>query len=104
MNPKLNKSIIVLHISAVIYLLLGIGLFTILSDLVVHPVFMGFVVIGIGVFVEIVVGGLKNNKFWAWVTALIICGMYVFSLFIILGIIGLVGLLDKDVRTDFLKK
>ena len=60
--------------------------------------------IAIVIFVEIVIKSLKNNKFWAWVAGLIICGLYVPSLFIILGIIGLVGLLDKDVRKDFLKR
>ena len=106
MNPKLNKTIIILHISAVIYFLLGIAFLTILPKYVyiAGASFVALFSIGIGVFVEIVVNGLKNNKFWAWVAGLIICGLYVPSFFIILGIIGLIGLLDKDVRKDFLKK
>lgn len=106
MNPKLNKTIVVLHITAVIYFLLGIALLTIFPRYAYIPgaSFIALVSIGFGVFVEIIVNGLKNNKFWAWVAGLIICGLSVPSLFIILGIIGLIGLLDKDVRKDFLKK
>ena len=105
MNPKLNKTIIILHISAVIYFLLGIALLTVLSRYIRFGAsIIALVSIGMGVFVEIVIKGLKDNKFWAWVAGLIICGIYVPSLFIILGIIGLIGLLDKEVRKDFLKK
>lgn len=117
MNPKLNKTIIVLHISAVIYFLLGI-LFLIFPFLLVGEmgpetpdtfikmmwVFSGLFMIAMGVFIEIVVKSLKNNKFWAWIAGLIICGLYIPSIFIFLGIIGLIGLLDKDVRKDFLRK
>jgi len=107
MNPKLNKTIIVLHISAVIYFLLGIALLTltILPRYIPYGALLliALVSIAIGVFVEIIIKGLKDNKFWAWVAGLIISGLYVPSLFIILGIIGLIGLLDKEVRKDFLK-
>src|SRR3989338_6996541 len=113
-NPKLNKTIIVLHISAVIYFLLGI-IFLILpflsSDEIglgtftkILWIFIALLSIAMGIFIEIVIKSLKNNKFCAWVAGLIICGLYIPSLFIILGIIGLIGLLDKDVRKDFLKK
>jgi len=104
MNPKLNKTIIVLHISAVIYFLLGIALLTVLKYYIPFGAFIALISIGMGVFVEVIIKGLKDNKFWAWVAGLIICGLYVPSLFIILGIIGLIGLLDKEVRKGFLKK
>ena len=114
MNQKLGKTIIVLHISAVFYFLSGI-LFLILPfvlpNILEEEIFLTimFVItalfsIAIGIFVEIVIKSLKNNKFWAWVAGLIICGLYIPSLFIVLGVIGLIGLLDRDVRKDFLKK
>lgn len=113
MNQKLNKTIIVLHISAVIYLLAGVMLlifsFFLPSVLDGEPFFKTTFVlsavlsIAFGIFVEIVIKSLKKHKFWAWITGIIICGLYIPSIFIILGIIGLVGLLNKDVRTDFVK-
>jgi hypothetical protein len=57
-----------------IYLVFSIGL--LIS-------FLALVSIGIGVFVEIVINGLKKNKFWAWIAGLILCGGYVPSLFVI---------------------
>ena len=83
---------------------MSIALLTILSGYTRIVPFIALVSIGMGVFVEIVIKGLKDNKFWAWVSGLIICGFYIPSLFIILGIIGLIGLLNKEVRKDFLKK
>jgi hypothetical protein len=67
MNQKLKKTIIVLHISAVINFLLSIALLTILSGYTRIAPFIALVSIGMGVFVEIVIKGLKDNKFWAWV-------------------------------------
>ena len=114
MNQKLGKTIIVLHISTVVYVLSGILLLILPfllpnipeegTFLTIMLVFMALFSIAIGIFVEIVIKSLKNNKFWAWVAGLIICGLYIPSLFIVLGIIGLIGLLDRDVRKDFLKK
>ena len=110
MNPRLNKTIIVLHISAIIYFLIGIlpfllpGVIEEELFLKIIWIFMALFSIAIGIFIEIVITGLKNNKFWAWVAGLIICGIYVPSLLIALGIIGLIGLLDKDVRKNFLEK
>jgi len=103
-NPKLKKTIVVLHISAVIYILLGILLLTILADYFAGGFLLVFVSFGMAIFVEIVIKGLKQEKFWAWVTSVVICSIYIPSGFIIFGIIGLVGLLNKDVRKDFLKK
>src|SRR3989344_678736 len=103
MNPKLNKTIVVLHISAAIYLVLSI------ASLTVSPKYLPFLApyialfIGMGVFVEIVIKGLKDNKYWAWIAGLVVCGLYIPSIFIVCGIIGLIGLLNKEVRTDFFK-
>jgi len=112
MNPKLKKTIIVLHISAIIYFLLGFFFLSFFLEFTRKPLFflvsIPFIMlvlffIGIGVFIEIIIKGLKDNKFWSWVASLIICGLYIPSLFIILGIIGLSGLLNKETRKNFLK-
>ena len=110
MNPKLKKTIIVLHISAILYFLAGIGSFALLIYLskevlvsYILSVVTAFSII-IGIFVEIVVSELKEGKLWAWVAAVILCMTYLLSIFIILGIIGLVGLLHEDVRNDFFSK
>jgi len=120
MHPKLNKTIIVLHIMAVIYFLIVLAVivflisFSLIVDemepeipltfLKITALFTVLLSIASGVFIEIVIKNLKNNQFWAWVAAVIICGLYIPSLFIILGIIGLKGLLDKEVRKEFIIK
>ena len=48
------------------------------------------------VFIEIVINGLKKRKKWTWFASLILCGIYIPSAFIILGIVGLIPLIDKN--------
>lgn len=101
MNPKLKKTIIVLRISSIIYFLLGILFITFLS---IGSGIMTVVLIGMGTFIEIVIRNLKRNKYWAWIAGIVVCSLYLTSmLFIVLGIIGLMGLLNKEVRKEFSK-
>ena len=72
------------------------------------PSLYGFIAgigsLAFGIFVEYVTKELKKNKFWAWIVAIIISGIYIPSIFIILGIIGLLGLVHKNTRTAFFNK
>ncbi|MBS3097862.1 hypothetical protein J4209_03665 [Candidatus Woesearchaeota archaeon] len=119
MNPELKKTIVVFHISAVLYFLMGFAalialvfsLINFISDAGLESLFFLFyslillaIGVGFGVFVEIVVKGLKRGKFWAWVAGIAISGLYIPSLFIVLGIIGLLGLLNENTMKVFVKK
>ncbi len=97
---KVGLAINCLHISAVLYLLIGTSflLLTMSDDLriamefgVVLFIFCLAMVVGI----EYVVYGLTRRKYWAWIVALCIFGIYVMSAFFPLGALGLWGLLDK---------
>ena len=117
MNPKLKKTILCLRISSVFYFVLG----TLIASLLLffskkmfgeHPtgdtlgglitaIFMAILSLAMAIFVEFVIHGLKKTKYWAWIAGVILTAMYIPSLFIILGIIGILGLLDKSVMSDF---
>ena len=61
----------------------------------------GLLTIGFAVLIEIVVRALNRRRFWAWVAGLCISGLYIPSLFLPLGIMGLIGLLDPVSRAAF---
>lgn len=116
MTDKIRLAYLAFHISAAIYVLLALaavgGLVFIstlnlnaFDQLLIQAMIGCFALfcIAIAVFVEIVVSALKRNRFWAWVAGLVISGLYVPSLFLPLGVMGLVGLLDENVRTRFNK-
>lgn len=119
MNPKLKKTLTVLQISSIIYfafaLLLPI-LYLSFPQIIFHQAqnqqliqmaamfsaaFTFVFCAGLGIFVQFIIRGLKKTKYWAWIAGLIITGLYIPSLFIILGIIGILGLLDKSVIDEF---
>ena len=121
MNSKLRPTIVVLHISAVLYFLVAVGLIAAvlgmnflaspgeieaieLTIFTIAFIIAAVLCVAIGIFVEVVIKALQNKKSWAWVAAFILCILYIPSIFIVLGIIGVLGLLDKDVQKDFLKK
>ena len=115
MNSKLKPAIIVLRINSVIYfciaaflLLLTIVLKILVSETL--PILsLLMIMFGIGmitawaIFVEIVIKGLKNGKKWAWIMGIVISAILIPSIFIVLGIIGLITLLDKEVVASFQK-
>ena len=99
---EVKKAIIVLHISAILYFVIGLFMVFILDDLTITAKFVVLLLVGgMGIFVEIIINGLKRKKFWAWVAGTIVCSLYIPSAFIVFGIIGLVGLLNKKVRCEF---
>ena len=106
MGHKLQLAIVCLHISAGLYLLIGPLMFLFLEG---DDIGLGLALAG-GVFmfclvlvagIEVVVYGLHRRKFWAWVAGLCIFGLYLPSLFLPLGALGLWGLLDADTRREF---
>ena len=57
--------------------------------------------LALAVGIEFVAAGLRRRRFWAWVAALCIFGIYLPSLFLPLGALGLWGLLDLGSRAEF---
>jgi hypothetical protein len=117
MLPQLRKTIIVFHISAIIYFLLSLASFGFLffapwifpdenymTALILTGIFttlLVFTAFICGAGLELVIWGLKRTRYWAWITGLIIAGLFIPSGFIVLGIIGLLGLVNKDVIATF---
>jgi len=106
MQHRIGVAIVCLHISAVLYLLAGLLIFPLLTAeddsglgftmAVLLFIFCLALIAGI----EVVVFGLRQRKFWAWVAGLCIFGLYVPSLFLPLGALGLWALLDAGSRAE----
>jgi hypothetical protein len=113
MKNRVAIALVCLHISAVIYLILGLGCLVLFrvtgfyqedGDRVLAVVFavvMLTVCVALAIGIEAVAFGLRRRKFWAWVAGLCIFGLYVPSLFLPLGALGLWGLLDPGSRAAF---
>jgi len=104
---KIGLATICLHISAALYVIVGLVLFPLfLSD---DETSLGFpfaivmllLCLALASGIECVIYGLRRRKFWAWVAGLCIFGLYVPSLFFPLGALGLWGLLDSGSRAEF---
>src|SRR6266849_1178427 len=108
MRHKIGLAISCLHISAVLYLIVGVLMFALFTrDKDETGLGLAFA-IGTLLFclaliagIEFVVYGLRNRKFWAWVAGLCVFGVYLPSLFFPLGALGLWGLLDSGSRAAF---
>lgn len=107
MRNRINLAIASLHISAGIYVLIALLLFPLVlySDetgygLAIAMGLSGFC-LALCIGIEVVALGLRNRKFWAWIAGLCIFSMYVPSLFLPLGALGLWGLLDEGSRAEF---
>jgi len=107
MPHRIGVAIGCLHISAVLYLLIGMLMFLLLVAVDESgggtPVAMLLLLfcLAMAVGIELVVSGLRRRKFWAWVAGIILFGLYVPSLFLPLGAFGLWGLLDEGSRARF---
>lgn len=101
MPRSLKIATICLHLSAVLYLLLGVYLLVTPSFGTFTSVFLGIFSVILAILVEVIVKGLNSVKRWAWIAALILFCLYVPSLFILLGILGLVDLLRAETRANF---
>lgn len=115
MPAKLKQFIIPLRISSVIYALIGIIVAAVVlfvpsesnSERIVMIVFGGtmfLVSFGIIVFNEIVIAHLKKGKFWAWIAGICISGLYIPSIFLLLGIFMLRALIDNETKAFCAKK
>ena len=107
MRHRIGLAVVCLHISAVLYLLVGLLMFPLfLADDhtgIGLPLAVGMFVFCLALIagVEFVAFGLGRRKFWAWVAGLCIFGTYAPSLFFPLGVLGLWGLLDRGSRAEF---
>src|SRR5258708_18611974 len=105
LRHRIGISIVCLHISAVLYLVVGLAMFPLLageddsSTAIASAWFLLCLMMIVGV--EFTVYGLKRRRFWAWVAGICIFGMYLPSLFLPLGALGLLGLLDEGSRRQF---
>jgi len=109
LEGRIRLTIIALRISEGLYVLIGLC-FPVLAISFPevqeqYPIWIGIctvlLTVGFAVFVEIVVQSLKRRKFWAWVAGLCLSGLYIPSLFLPLGVMGLIGLLDPAARAAF---
>ena len=109
MNHRIGMAIVCLHVSAILYFIIGILMLPLFSMNNEIGEGVGFM-IAIAMFVfslalivgiEIVVYGLKQRKYWAWIAGICIFAIYVPSLFLPLGAFGLWGLLDPGSQAAF---
>jgi len=127
MRDKISFATASLHISAFLYLLVGLGMFVLFALWLPYEqattdvprrqqlatggqpdyfalgmgVFMLLFCVALIVGIEVVAWGIQRRKFWAWIAGLCIFAMYVPSLFLPLGAFGLWGLLDEGSRAEF---
>ena len=111
MKSRVGVALVCLHISALLYLLLGLAspLLLTLDDTgsaggaaatgasVVLFIFCALIAVG----VEIVAYGIHKRRFWGWVAGLVVFGIYLPSLFMPLGALEFWGLLASGSRAEF---
>ena len=122
MQHRITMATVCLHLSAVLYAIIAIGIvpfFAMLSDLdkqsgnppppelaemmSVMGIFMAVLCVALIIGIEFVAAGLRKRRFWAWVAGLCIFGLYLPSIFFPLGALGMWGLLDEGSRAEFRK-
>lgn len=113
---RLRLTVVCLHISAGLYVLVALG--AVLVPLLLIPslppeeaaaagifvifgLFFALICIGLAIGVELVTWHLTKLRYWAWITAIVICAFYLTSLFLPLGALGLWGLLDAGTQAAF---
>ena len=108
MKP-VDIAILGIRISTVIYYLLIIGFITLgfiapVGNEEFPPFMCWFVAIftlPFVVFLEILIIHLKQRRYWAWIGGIVIGAMYAPSLFLVLGVMILWGLLSERGRAEF---
>ena len=102
---RIGMAIWCLHISAGLYLLVGLGCFVAATQVqelgLPFAVFMFLFCMVLIVGIEVVVYGLHRRRYWAWVAGLCLFGVYLPSLLMPLGALGLWGLLDDGSQAEF---
>ena len=104
---KIGLATACLHISAVLYLLVGLLMFAVLSENQSSDIGVAFAVAMFGfcvaliVGIEFVVAGLRRRKFWVLGRGAL--HFWRLSSFLVLppGVLGLWGLLDAGSRAEF---
>jgi hypothetical protein len=107
---RLGMATTCLHISAALYVLGAVALVGLAAwglDDPNAPGPQGLVLVAFALFCallavvpEIAALGIRRRRFWGWVLGLIIFGLYIPSLFLPLGALGLWGLLDAGSRAE----
>ena len=108
MKDRVRMATTCLQISAAVYAVFGLLCLAALAtpsirsemgaDLILAVFIISVVLI---VVIEVVASGLHRRRFWAWVAALCLFAMYLPSLFLPLGALGLWGLLSPGSRVTF---
>lgn len=107
MKDKSFLAQIALHTSALVFLVAGIFYsFTTLNETAIkelskESVLMLGVNFTVIILIEVIAVGLFSKKKWAWTSSLVLFVIYTFSPFILLGVLGLVGLLLKGTREHY---
>jgi hypothetical protein len=105
---RIGMSIVCLHVSAALYLIVGLAMFPLFSmddemgsagPLIAVLMFAFCLALIVGI--EFVVWGLKKRRYWAWIVGIVIFGIYLPSLYLVLGALGMWGLLDESSRAQF---
>lgn len=111
-KPSLRLVTFSLWTSSALYVLSGLAMAVFFAfmakeekDGAIAFIILGFAslgaCLGMAVFAGVVAWQLGERKFWAWICALILGGLYVPSLFIVLGVLVLLGALRRDVVAWF---
>lgn len=108
MNNRINKALVRLHISALLYVLLGLGfyfLFSLLAEgdreAMAAGVVIAIVCCALAVVVEIIAWEIRRRYYWAWIAGVGTFALYVPSIFMPLGILGVWWLMDDRSRAEF---
>ncbi|HKB03910.1 MAG TPA: hypothetical protein VKD90_16935 [Gemmataceae bacterium] len=106
MPHRIGLAIACLHVSAALYLLVGALMFSpyLLSDTgpsLPAAIALAALCLGLSAAAEVIAAGLRRRRLWAWIAGLCVFGMYLPSMFLPLGAVGLWGLLDAGSRAQF---
>lgn len=107
MKDRLGVAAICLHISAVIYVIVGLALlgYFLWPQPTGMPPEVGLICciifLALAFGIEVVARGLRRRKYWAWVAGVCICTLYLPTLNLPLGAVGLWALLAPPTRSLF---
>ena len=106
---RIGVAVVALQLSAVAYGLFALIAFPLFTEggedtssyalLIAAAFFLTCVALIVGI--EVVVSGLKRRRQWAWAAGLAVFGLYIPSLYLPLGAIGIWALLQQGSRKAF---
>jgi thiol:disulfide interchange protein len=97
----LKTSLICIRIASAIYLLLGIAVCLLPQVDSTAKTILLIATFGMVFWCEITAWGLKKTKKWSWVSAVILFALFIPSAFFLLGIFGMINMMNNDVRDMF---